>query len=288
MWVVRGVLVAGVFVTLVWNWPLVNMADDWSARQYGEDILQELQDGAYIFGYWDTVPVIQYLQLVEGERPDVKDSTYDKALETEEQIQGIFPNTKVYIRDLNVWDPTDFSQILPKIRDILFRITDEMRFEPNRAFYINATSATPQIQASCILAVTSGTIEAKVLQVANPKYAPAPERVREMPITLLQEDSFFHRIFIPLVHVKDKVLFFYSPLVFSNDDISLTCIRNSFDTYYNIHSSLLRIWIDLLGVAPLLILTTGRIALRQPILLYHTNSQLEKVLCRLCSSRLKL
>lgn len=131
--------------------------------------------------------------LPTAKRPDVKDSTYDKALETEEQIQGIFPNTKVYIRDLNVWDPTDFSQILPKIRDILFRIIDEMRFEPNRAFYINATSATPQIQASCILAVTSGTIEAKVLQVANPQYAPAPERVREMPITLLQEDSLLEK-----------------------------------------------------------------------------------------------
>jgi hypothetical protein len=69
---VRGVLVAGVVVTLIWNWSLVNKANDWSARQHGEAILQELERDAYLFGYWDTVPVVQYLQLVEGARSDVR------------------------------------------------------------------------------------------------------------------------------------------------------------------------------------------------------------------------
>jgi hypothetical protein len=50
----------------------VNLSDDWSARERGEEILEEVEPNALIFGWWDTVPVVEYLQLVEGERPDVK------------------------------------------------------------------------------------------------------------------------------------------------------------------------------------------------------------------------
>jgi hypothetical protein len=49
----------------------VDLSDDWSARQRGEAILETIEPNALIFGWWDTAPVIQYLQLVEGERLDV-------------------------------------------------------------------------------------------------------------------------------------------------------------------------------------------------------------------------
>lgn len=71
-WLAQGVMLSVVLVALGWNWRLVNLSDDWSTRQRGEAILHQAQPNAIIFGWWDTVPVIEYLQLVEGQRPDVQ------------------------------------------------------------------------------------------------------------------------------------------------------------------------------------------------------------------------
>jgi hypothetical protein len=68
----RVAMVGAVLFVAAWNWPLVDLSDDWSARERGEEILDQLPSGALVVGWWDTVPVIQYLQLVEGRRPDVQ------------------------------------------------------------------------------------------------------------------------------------------------------------------------------------------------------------------------
>jgi hypothetical protein len=68
----NGAIVAVTLLSLWWNWRLVDLSSDWSARERGEAILQRVEPGALVFGWWDTVPVIQYLQLVEGQRPDVQ------------------------------------------------------------------------------------------------------------------------------------------------------------------------------------------------------------------------
>jgi len=69
--VLSGVMVAMVIAGLALNWRLVDLSRDWSARERGEEILEILPADSVFFGYWDSVPVIQYLQLVEGKRPDV-------------------------------------------------------------------------------------------------------------------------------------------------------------------------------------------------------------------------
>jgi hypothetical protein len=63
--------VALVLLAVLWNWQHVDLSDDWSARRQGEAILEAVAPDAIILGWWDTVPVVQYLQLVEGQRPDV-------------------------------------------------------------------------------------------------------------------------------------------------------------------------------------------------------------------------
>ncbi|HEX6386457.1 MAG TPA: DUF2723 domain-containing protein [Anaerolineae bacterium] len=70
-WLVRGLIVGAVLVAVGWNWRLVNLSGDWSTREQSEAILRQVEPGALIFGWWDTIPGVQYLQLVEGERPDV-------------------------------------------------------------------------------------------------------------------------------------------------------------------------------------------------------------------------
>lgn len=68
---VQGVLIGAVVLAVGWNWRLVDRSADRSARQRGEAILSQAEPNALIFGWWDTVPVVEYLQLVEGQRSDV-------------------------------------------------------------------------------------------------------------------------------------------------------------------------------------------------------------------------
>lgn len=72
VWVLRGVMVGAVLLALGWNWRLTDLSADWSTRSRGETVLRQAQPQALIFGWWDTVPSLEYLQLVEGRRPDVK------------------------------------------------------------------------------------------------------------------------------------------------------------------------------------------------------------------------
>lgn len=131
-------------------------------------------------------PDIVFL-LPTAERLDIRDSTYGQAKKTEEELETILPSTKVYIQALDVSDPTDFSQILPRLRIIIKSIREQTQSHLEREFFINVSSATPQIQAACLLAVSSGLLDAKALQVADPRYVPRGERVREVPVTLFQE-----------------------------------------------------------------------------------------------------
>jgi hypothetical protein len=65
-------MTGAVLLALSWNWSLVDLSQDWSTRERGEAMLAQVKPNALIFGWWDTAPVIQYLQLVEGQRPDVR------------------------------------------------------------------------------------------------------------------------------------------------------------------------------------------------------------------------
>lgn len=64
-------MAAAVLVGAALTWPLADRSDDDSARQRGEQVLDAVAPNALVIGWWDTIPVVEYLQLVEGERPDV-------------------------------------------------------------------------------------------------------------------------------------------------------------------------------------------------------------------------
>ncbi|HKZ84724.1 MAG TPA: DUF2723 domain-containing protein [Anaerolineae bacterium] len=70
--VLHGMMVGAVLFAAAWNWRLVDLSSDWSARARGEAILHAAAPHALILGWWDAVPLIEYLQLVEGQRPDVQ------------------------------------------------------------------------------------------------------------------------------------------------------------------------------------------------------------------------
>jgi hypothetical protein len=53
------------------NVDYVDASNDWSARERGEEILETVAPDAVYFGTWVDVPILEYLQVVEGRRTDV-------------------------------------------------------------------------------------------------------------------------------------------------------------------------------------------------------------------------
>ena len=103
-WTIRllqGVIAGTVLVAGLWNWNRVDLSNDWSARTRGETILRDVEPGALIFGWWDTIPIIEYLQLVEGQRLDVK--PINRFLIAEEDLERLIEREisrrPVYIDD---------------------------------------------------------------------------------------------------------------------------------------------------------------------------------------------
>lgn len=70
--VMRALIVGLALAAVAWNWRLADLSQDRSARDMGEAVLAAAAPGALVLGWWDTVPVVEYLQLVEGRRPDVQ------------------------------------------------------------------------------------------------------------------------------------------------------------------------------------------------------------------------
>jgi hypothetical protein len=72
---VRGLLVSAilgaVIVAAVVTGPVVDLSGDRTTRLRAAQVLENVRQGAVVFGWWDTIPPVQYLQQVEGRRPDV-------------------------------------------------------------------------------------------------------------------------------------------------------------------------------------------------------------------------
>jgi 4-amino-4-deoxy-L-arabinose transferase-like glycosyltransferase len=66
-------LAALLVLRLTWfNYPYADLSRDRSARHTGESLLGAMDPGALFVGMWEHVPILEYLQVVEGRRPDVR------------------------------------------------------------------------------------------------------------------------------------------------------------------------------------------------------------------------
>jgi hypothetical protein len=76
LWVPQVLLgacfLAAVILALVTNFSQVDLSHNDRARVMAESVLREAAPNALLFGYWNIIPALQYMQLVEGYRPDVQ------------------------------------------------------------------------------------------------------------------------------------------------------------------------------------------------------------------------
>lgn len=116
----RAWMLVSVILAAVWNGPLVDLSDDRSARERGEAILRRVEPDALVAGWWDTVPVVEYLQLVEGRRPDVR--ALNRFLISNEDLERLvtreLERRPVYV-DV---PPEDLPEIEAEPAGMLFRL----------------------------------------------------------------------------------------------------------------------------------------------------------------------
>jgi len=121
-----GLMISAVVLATAWNWRLVDLSKDWSTRRRGESILRQVKPNAIVFGWWDTVPIIQYLQFVEGKRPDVlalnrfliSPGDLSRAIETEVLLRPIYIDSSptVSIQNLQLQRAGPIYQLVPHSR----------------------------------------------------------------------------------------------------------------------------------------------------------------------------
>ncbi|MBP7831269.1 MAG: DUF2723 domain-containing protein [Kiritimatiellae bacterium] len=68
---VRAIPALLVASLLTFNFRYVDLSRDTSARETGEALLRAMKPDAVFLGMWEHVPILEYLQHVEGRRPDI-------------------------------------------------------------------------------------------------------------------------------------------------------------------------------------------------------------------------
>ncbi len=71
-WALKALIAAAVLLSLSLHAPLVDQSQDRSTRRRAETIVALLEPGSLLIGWWNTVPAVEYLQLVEGRAPEVE------------------------------------------------------------------------------------------------------------------------------------------------------------------------------------------------------------------------
>lgn len=100
--------------SLLFNFSYVDISQDWSARKLGEDILETLKPNSMYFGSWVDVPILEYLQVVEGKRSDIetRNLIFMKQDESTRLAEGyLLTGNAVYTSTSNWFDETKFIYV---------------------------------------------------------------------------------------------------------------------------------------------------------------------------------
>lgn len=129
-------------------------------------------------------------------RNDAKRPTQDNGELTKEYLvdeMGKTRNTpwgrQVYHRPLDVLDPTDYGELIPKLQEAL---TEVQRTHPSAEYIVNVSPGTGQMEAVWISFAQGGILRGTLLQVKSPQEEPDEEkRIRAVKVDPLVEHAAF-------------------------------------------------------------------------------------------------
>jgi hypothetical protein len=145
--------------------------------------------------YLNDVPSLQkyrpervYL-LYTADKPHAPQTTQKNAEQTRDRLQE--GRTPVYLKGLDVSDPTDYAQLIPAMRGALDSIKSESQEDDSETQYlVNVSPGTGQMEAVWLSFVNAGVLKATLLQVKAPRTEPdVAKRVREIDIVPLFESD---------------------------------------------------------------------------------------------------
>lgn len=139
-------------------------------------------------------PAVIYL-LPSAEGVGLPDSTEEHARMTREFLREVLEDCKCYIRPLAIADPTDFRELLPKVKNEVSRILEELRRAGEEfRLHLNCSSGTPQMTACWYVLANSGHIPGARLWQAHDPSKVKGDRVRELELNFLEEENIVHRL----------------------------------------------------------------------------------------------
>lgn len=98
-----GLALLGVMLVLTLGWgydrlPYGNKAHLWLFREFGMGTLAQLEPDAVVLTRWEQGTILQYLRLVEGQRPDVQVDIVEREDEPwRDRVRRRYPDRTVYI-----------------------------------------------------------------------------------------------------------------------------------------------------------------------------------------------
>jgi molybdopterin converting factor small subunit len=128
---------------------------------------------------------------------NVKSNTEENAMLTRDWIcedKQSFPNVKVFIKPINLSDPRNYLEILPRTRLVINEIIAELdgiEYE----LHLNCSSGTPQLKAAWLMLSNAGFLaDSHLWEVADPRHCSEENRVTPLEITFLEEENIIQRL----------------------------------------------------------------------------------------------
>jgi DNA-binding NtrC family response regulator len=122
--------------------------------------------------------------------------TREKALATQYEVNNRYPNCRMYLRELPVSDPKDYSSVMARLAR---EVCDSIRQMHTHNNYVCVSSGTAEMRAAWFVLTIIGVLPAKLLQVGTP-FRPlfGPANVKEVVDTSDWET--IHDLLMPRIY----------------------------------------------------------------------------------------